>query len=468
MNVISDPRVQLGFGLLVVTALFVLLTQRVLRRRAQELHHTAPTEERHLLAELVRTAVAPLSLFLWVCALQVTLHLAALGDDLPESWQWIEPALGNVAKVGSFVAFLWFFYRATRVVDVRLQRISTRTVGRFDDVLFPVLGTALRVTVPILALFLLIRLWPVSDDGLVAVRKLLGISLIAALTWTLRRVIVSIDAAVLGSKGLTGKTTVEQRALFTRVRMLRRIATVLLMTFALAAVLMMFEEVRDVGRSILASAGVAGIVIGFAAQRTLGNLFAGIQIALTQPVRLGDQVIVEGDFAVIEEITFTYVVARTWDERRIVLPIGYFIEKPFQNWTRTATSMLSALVLRVDFSLPVGELRDFLQEEIRKSKFWDQNVFGVQVIDSDDRSMQVRVLASAPDAGASWDLRCELREKAIDFIRRRYPQCLPKLRTEQRQIDAWRMSTALTDGDAPPVRSRPPASVPATRDGGAA
>jgi small-conductance mechanosensitive channel len=209
-------------------------------------------------------------------------------------------------------------------------------------------------------------------------------------------------------------------------------------------------------------------VIGFAAQRTLGNLFAGIQIALTQPVRLGDQVIVEGDFAFVEEITLTYVIARTWDERRIVLPISYFIEKPFQNWTRGSTTMLSALVLRVDFSLPVGELREFMHREIATSRFWDKNVFSVQVVDSDDRSMQVRVLASAPDSGASWDLRCELREKAIDFIRRNYPACLPKLRTEQHRIDSWAASVALDgstrhdDGNAPLVRPQSAAaSAPA-------
>jgi small-conductance mechanosensitive channel len=212
---------------------------------------------------------------------------------------------------------------------------------------------------------------------------------------------------------------------------------------------MLFDEVRDVGRSILASAGIAGIVLGIAAQRSLGNLLAGVQIAITQPIRLGDQVLVEGDVGNIEEITLTYVVVRVWDQRRIVLPISYFIEKPFQNWTRITPNMLSPLTLRVDFSLPLADLRDHLRREIEKSAFWDKKVFGVQVTNTDDRSMEVRVLASAPDSGASFNLQCELREKAITFIQAKYPECLPKIRQEQRRLDAPKARAAMDDGEAP-------------------
>jgi small-conductance mechanosensitive channel len=265
---------------------------------------------------------------------------------------------------------------------------------------------------------------------------------------------------VLGPAG-TAPATPAERALFTRVRLLRRLALVVITIFAFATVLMMFDEVRDVGRSLLASAGVAGIVIGFAAQRSLGTLFAGVQIALTQPIRLGDQVLVEGDVGNVEEITLTYVVVRVWDQRRIVLPISYFIEKPFQNWTRVTTNMLSPLTFRVDFSLPVGELRAFMAQEIAKSKFWDQKVFGVQVTNADASSMEIRVLASAPDSGASFNLQCELREKAIEFIRRHYPQCLPKARQDQRRVEAWAASTARDDGNAPLVLPKATAPTPA-------
>jgi small-conductance mechanosensitive channel len=463
MNLLANPRVQFSVSLLVITALFALLVRRVLKRRSRGLHAGAPDEERHVLADLVHRAIGPVTLLLWYYGVYVAAHVAISGGWLPDSWGWLDVTLRHVASLGIFVSFLWFFFRATDLIEAKLSALSARTVGRIDDVLLPLLGTILRVTAPILAIFLLLRLWPLPPEALAVLQKLLGVALVAALAWVVRRAVVLVDAAILGPKGLTGQSTAEQRALYTRVRMLRRIALVLIGAFAFAAVLMMFDEVRDIGRSILASAGIAGIVLGFAAQRTLGNLFAGIQIAFTQPVRLGDQVIVEGELATIEEITLTYVVARTWDARRIVLPIGYFIEKPFQNWTRTPTSMLAPLTLRVDFSLPVDELRRYMELEIAKSTFWDKAVFGVQVTDSNDRSMEVRVLASAVDSGASWNLRCELREKAIDFIRRNYPQCLPKLRQEERHVDSWRATTGLDDGHAPLLAMPATESAPAPR-----
>lgn len=449
MVFIRDPRLQLILALLFAATLSVYLFRRVLRRTTRRLHREAPTEERHLIASLLHAAIAPLSFLAWYYVLFGLGYLVLLGDWIPAGWDWPLTALRHLSAPGLFVGFLWYFYAASSIADARLRRIAARTRGKLDDVLFPLLGTGLRVVVPIFAVFLFLRLWPLSPGAMAVAQKLLAIALIGAITWIVRRAILLVDAVILGAEALSEAASADRRALYTRVRMLRRIAMVLLGLFAFAAVLMLFEEVRDVGRSILASAGIAGIVLGIAAQRSLGNLLAGIQIALTQPIRLGDQVIVEGDFANIEEITLTYVIARTWDSRRIVLPISYFIEKPFQNWTHGAATLLSALVLKVDFSLPVRELRSYMQQEIARSRFWDGKVFGVQVVDSDDRSMQVRVLASAPDSGASWDLRCELREKAIDFIRQNYPECLPKIRAEQRRIEEWSESAMPHDGHAP-------------------
>lgn len=459
MKYLQDPRVQLIAALMAATILSVHLVRRILHRKTRQMHQQAPNSDQHVLAELVHRAIGPLTWLGWYYALYTILRVVALTDWVPADWDWVDPILRHIAFLGIFVTFLWYFYSATLVIDQRLRRAAARTPGRLDDVLLPLLGTALRAVVPIVAVFTLLRLWPISEAAMVVAQKLLAIGLIAAISWTLRRAVVLTEGALLGGDELTASAPGERRTMVTRIRMLRRVSLVLISLFAFAAVLMMFQEVRDVGRSILASAGIAGIVLGIAAQRTLGNLFAGIQIALTQPVRLGDQVIVEGDFASIEEITLTYVVARTWDARRIVLPISYFIEKPFQNWTRGNAGLLAPLVLKVDFSLPMAEFRAFMQQEIQQSKFWDKVVFGVQVVDSDERSMQVRVLASAVDAGASWDLRCELREKAIDFIQRNYPQCLPKTRLERRPVETW--TTALTDGNAPLIRPAPPTPTPA-------
>lgn len=462
MDLLHDPHLQLITGLLLVTVLSVYLVRHVLRRATRQMHREAPNEERHLLAELVHCAIGPVTLLAWYYAGYAALRLMAQSPWLPRDYEWLDGMVMHLANLGVFAAFLWFFYAATTVLDVRLRRVAAHTKGKMDDVFYPLLGTALRVTVPILAVFLLLRLWPLSDVGMAVAQKLLAVALIAAVTWTLRRAVLLVDEAVLGTDRAGADVTVSQRALFTRVRMLRRVALVLISVFAFAAVLMLFEEVRDVGRSILASAGIAGIVLGIAAQRSLGNLLAGIQIAVTQPIRLGDQVLVEGDVGNVEEITLTYVVVRVWDQRRIVLPISYFIEKPFQNWTRVSTNMLSPLTMRVDFSLPLEGVRAYLRREVEKSAFWDRKVFGLQVTNSDDRSMEIRVLASAPDSGASFNLQCELREKAIDYIRRHHPDCLPKIRSEQRRVDGWEV---LLDGDDPghPLAANTAARPPAER-----
>lgn len=431
----SDPQIRLIATLLVVTGLSVYLVRRVLHRVSARLHRFAPNEDQHLFAEIIRAAISPLCFLAAYYALYAIAYVVLFGEWFHAEAAWPRIWMHHAASLGIFVGFLWFFYRATLVVDERLRTIAARTTGKFDDVLLPLFGTALRITVPIIAIFVLLRLWPIPDSALAVTQKLLAVALIAAVTWTLRRAVLLVDAAVLSQHAMDASASLAHRALYTRVRMLRRVALVLIGVFAFASVLMMFQEVRDVGRSILASAGIAGIVLGIAAQRSLGNLLAGIQIAVTQPVRLGDQVLVEGDVGNIEEITLTYVVVRVWDQRRIVLPISYFIEKPFQNWTRAPSNMLSPLTLRVDFSLPVDELRAFMQAEIQKSAFWDKQVFGVQVTNADDRSMEVRVLASAADSGASFNLQCELREKAIRFLQQRYPHCLPRIREEQHRVE---------------------------------
>jgi small-conductance mechanosensitive channel len=441
MRNVQSESVQLIVALFLVTGLVGWLVRRVLHRLA---HSHKPAQDQADVAlrrQLIRGAIGPVSLLVWYYGLWAIAHTAIQSEWVPEEWRWLDQVLWKVALVGLFISGFWLLFRATEAIDGRLKRFAAATKGRVDDVLLPLIGTALRVTVPILGLILATRLSPLSAEVIVVANKVLSIALVVAMAWLVRRAILLTETALVRP---AAANTPDQRALLTRVRVLRRIAMALVVVFTISAVLMTFEEVRDVGRSLLASAGVAGIVIGLAAQRSLGNLFAGLQIALTQPVRIGDLVLVEGEVGNIEEITLTYVVVRIWDLRRIVLPISYFIEKPFQNWTRVPTNILSPLTLRVDFSLPVGELREFLKEEIAKSPNWDKQVFGVQVTNTDSSSMEVRVLGSAADPGASFNLQCELREKAIEWIRANYPECLPKQRREQRQLQSW--ETGATPG----------------------
>ena len=207
----------------------------------------------------------------------------------------------------------------------------------------------------------------------------------------------------------------------TQVRILERAMKTLIFVFAAAAVLTTFESVRQYGVSIFASAGLAGIIAGLAARPVLSNLIAGLQIAITQPVRIGDQVVVEREWGWIEEITSTYVVVRIWDLRRLVVPLGYFIERPFENWTRETTTLLAPVILQLDYSTPIDRLRAKVDEIVGNSKLWDGAVKNVQVTDARENVMEVRVLLSARNASEQFALRCEVREKLIEVLRTDYP-----------------------------------------------
>jgi small-conductance mechanosensitive channel len=428
MRILSDPRVQLFGALLAATLLFVYVVRRAVAHLTQKARRNAPPETRRLWMRLLQAALGPLSLLVWYYGLYAMAHVAFTGDWIAGDWRWIEDVLRQTAGIGFALAALWYFYRASRVLDDYLKTYAARTPSKLDDIFLPLLGSALRLLVPIMALLLFVRMWPLSENGVDVVQKLLAIALIGAVTWLLRRAILLAEAAIVGGEDLFSGTDLAARAIATRVSVLRKIALVLLTIFALASVLMLFPQVRHIGQSILASAGIAGIVLGFAAQKTLGNLLAGIQIALTQPIRIGDMVAVEGEVGNIEEITLTYVVVRIWDLRRLVLPISYFIEKPIQNWTRMSQNLLTPVTLRVDFKLPVEEFRAYIKGVIEQSAHWDKKVFAVQVTAADHTSMEVRMLGSAANAGESFNLQCELREKAIEFIQTRHPEALPTVR----------------------------------------
>jgi len=216
----------------------------------------------------------------------------------------------------------------------------------------------------------------------------------------------------------------------TQMRILERIATVLILVVAAACVLITFESVREYGVSLFASAGIAGVIAGLAARPVLSNLFAGIQIAIAQPIRLEDAVIVENEWGRIEEITGTYVVIRLWDWRRMIVPLSYFIEKPFQNWTRQSPALIGSVLIYVDYTVPVARVREELTKIVSRSKLWDRQVVNLQVTDAKHETVEMRALVSAADAPTAFDLRCEVREALIDFLQREYLHALPKRRAE--------------------------------------
>ena len=233
------------------------------------------------------------------------------------------------------------------------------------------------------------------------------------------------------------------RKIQTQIHVLRRTAIVISCIVAFSIMLMTFPSIRQFGVSLFASAGIAGLVIGMAARPTLSSLLAGLQIALTEPIRLEDVVIVEGEWGWIEEITTTYVVVRIWDLRRLVVPISYFIEHPFQNWTRVTADLLGTVFLYTDYTVPVEKIRQELHRILKTTDLWDRKVWGVQVTDATPHTMEVRALMSASDSPKAWDLRCLVREKLITFLQQNYPQSLPRTRVEVERSDGKSKAPSL-------------------------
>lgn len=283
---------------------------------------------------------------------------------------------------------------------------------------------------PLLALSLALPGTPLSPRIMNPLVHAIGISLIVIAAW-LVILFSKVVADVLTARyQVNVADNLLARKIGTQLVVLHRVVSVVVILVALSIILMTFPAIRSIGTSLLASAGLAGLVIGVAMKPTISSLVAGVQIALTQPMRLDDVVIVEGEWGRIEEIQTTYVVVRIWDLRRLIVPLSYFIEHPFQNWTRTSSDLLGAVTLWVDYTVPVTELRDELQRIVRGNKLWKGEVCVLQVTDANERAMQIRALVDAHDSGQAWDLRCDIREKLIAFLQQRYPHGLPRLRGE--------------------------------------
>jgi len=219
-----------------------------------------------------------------------------------------------------------------------------------------------------------------------------------------------------------------ERKVRTQLQFIRRIVVGLIIFFTICIILLSFEKLRNLGAGLLTGVGVSGIIVGFAAQKSLANLLAGFQIAFTQPLRLDDALVVEGEYGRVEEITLTYVVLQLWDQRRLILPINYFIEKPFQNWTRTGSEIMGTAMLYLDYNVPVEEVRKEFLRLVQNNELWDKRVAVLQVTNFTATSVELRCLISANNSSQSFDLRCYLRENLLNFIRTNYPQSLPQTR----------------------------------------
>ncbi|WP_083963746.1 mechanosensitive ion channel family protein [Spirochaeta cellobiosiphila] len=297
--------------------------------------------------------------------------------------------------------------------------------------------TITLITPIVLSLILvLIRTWVISYFSInnqfsLIIEKLTLILVICSVTWALRVLIRSFKDVLLSKYNINDEDNLKSRKVHTQVGILEKVLNFLLLLLMVGMILLSFDSVRQIGVGLFASAGLAGIVIGLSAQKVVGAVLAGIQIAFTQPFRLEDAVIVENEWGWIEEIHLTYVVVRLWDKRRLVLPSNYFLEKPFQNWTRNNAEIVGSVFLYLDYSVPLDVIRTELTRLLNSTSLWDHKVNVLQVTDSTEVSMEIRILVSARNSPTAWDLRVFIREKLIEFIQREYPDSLPRRRYQQ-------------------------------------
>ncbi len=334
---------------------------------------------------------------------------------------WTRPLLAALAAV--LVALL--AHRIGRAVVMRVARISVVLTALAERIDRPS-----SFVLPLLALQLVWHAVPGDTVGIAGIRHANGILLIVALTWLAMAAIGGLAEGVVRTHPANADDNLHARRVHTQARVLSRTAMGAVLVAGVAFALMTFPGARQVGASLLASAGVIGLVAGIAARPVFSNLIAGLQIALAQPIRIDDVLVVEGEWGRVEEITGTYVVLAIWDQRRLIIPLQYFIDKPFQNWTRSTANIIGTVFLWVDYTMPLEPLRREAQRVCESSPEWDGRLCKLQVTDAGERAMQLRLLVSSANSGQNWELRCTVREALVALMQRDYPQALPRFRAE--------------------------------------
>ncbi|NTV10016.1 MAG: mechanosensitive ion channel [Zoogloea sp.] len=360
----------------------------------------------------------------------------------------------SVSGLAAVLAVLLFLAAAVRFVR---PLVAGHAYPRalLKDVVAP-----LRLLLPMLALQTVWAVAPPGYPGLPAWRHVTLLVIIGAATWLVVNALVGIRDVIMLRYPADVEDNLLARRILTQATVLMRTLSGLAILLGVSSALMTFPDVRQVGASLLASAGLAGLVVGFAAKPVLGNIIAGLQIAMAQPIRIDDVLIVEGEWGRVEEITGAYVVVKIWDERRLVVPLQWFIEHPFQNWTRNSAQIIGTVFLWTDYRLPLAPLRRELEQICRAAPEWDGRVCVLQVTDASEHAMQLRALVSSGDSGRNWDLRCRVREGLIAFVQREHAYALPRLRAElapaasshgetvaERGVEGW---TASAKGKATP------------------
>ncbi|WP_035917600.1 mechanosensitive ion channel family protein [Flavimarina sp. Hel_I_48] len=329
--------------------------------------------------------------------------------------------------------FLIFSILITGLIFTILYFVLKKLGKNTNNILPLNIAERTRIPLALLLVSLMLRLDKIAaivEDFIseASLNQVSTVLLIISFVWLAIIAVKVAKAKVLENYDIKAENNIKARKIYTQFNILERVIIFVLVLLGIGIVLMSFDNIRAMGVTMLSTAGIAGIIIGFAAQKALGTLMAGIQIAFTQPIRIDDVVIVEGEWGRIEEITLTYVVVNIWDKRRLVVPTTYFIEQPFQNWTRSSSDLLGTVFIYTDYNIPFDDLREELTRLLKKSPLWDQKVNVLQVTDSTANSVEIRALMSAKDSPTAFDLRVYVRENLISFIQRNYPESFSKTR----------------------------------------
>jgi len=348
----------------------------------------------------------------------------AIVDQIEAHLSWVPSWAVGLVLVALAVVFALVVHRVGGFVLRRLFGARPVIMQLLERISGPI-----RLALCLAAVAFVLPFAPFEDPWRGDLSRGFAVAVIGLIGWISIRAVDMGAARYLQRFRLDSDDNLLARKHVTQVRVFKRVIETLVIVVAVSTALMTFDSVRQYGVSLFASAGAAGIIVGLAARPLLSNLIAGVQIAITQPIRIEDAVIVENEWGWVEDIASTYVVIRLWDWRRMVVPLSYFIEKPFQNWTREGQSLLGTIILHLDFAADVARIRRRFEQAVRESRLWDGAVVNLQVIEAHPRSIELRAVVSARNASQSWDLRCEIREKVLGFIRQEMPEAFPRDRT---------------------------------------
>jgi small-conductance mechanosensitive channel len=346
--------------------------------------------------------------------------------DFIQHWQ--APAYSLALLFAAVIVGLLVHYIVFKII----HHFAERTSIVLDKSLIKHCRAPLRVLMPLIAIRATVpfHTMNLTERTVTYLGLIITTIVILSIAWLLIRLTYVLQDFILAKYKVDVIDNLTARKIVTQIDIIRKIFTFIIIVVSISIALMNIENFRRIGTSLLASAGLAGLIIGLAAQRTIANILAGVQIALTQPIRIDDVVIVENEWGRIEEITLTYVVVAIWDMRRLVLPISYFIEQPFQNWTRVSANILAIVFLHIDFTVPIEAIRQQLGKIVEASKYFDGKVWRLHTTGAQERTVEIRALMSARNSGDAWELQCEVREKLIEYLQKHHPDGLPRLRTE--------------------------------------